>query len=108
MLSHLIHRNLRPPVLTITKCNGLPHFGQIGRGEFLGMETHAELRRESFAHSHRIARVADDGTMLVNYRDGCIKKEQHYVFFRNRLFGVIRIVLKDSRLHVPKVRRHFK
>jgi hypothetical protein len=46
--------------------------------------------------------------MLVHYCDGYIKKEQHYVFFRNRLFGVIRIVLKDSRLHVPKVRRHFK
>ena len=54
MSSHLMHRNFRPPVLTITKCIGLPHFGQIGRGEFLRMGAHAELRRESSAHSHRI------------------------------------------------------
>jgi hypothetical protein len=32
-----MQRNLRPPVLTSTKCIGLRHLGQIGGGVFLGM-----------------------------------------------------------------------
>jgi hypothetical protein len=61
MSSHLIHRNLRPPVLTITKCIGVPQLGQIGRGGFFGMLLTLKTR-ESSAHCHRIA--AEDRPMM--------------------------------------------
>jgi hypothetical protein len=43
--------------------------------------------------------------MLVRYCDGCHQEREHYVFFRNRLFRVFRIVLKNPRFHVSKVRQ---
>jgi hypothetical protein len=89
MSSHLIHRNLRPPVLTITKCIGLPHFGQIGRGEFLGIGAHAESRARVFCSQSSVAGQADDKATLPNYCDGRIKKEWDYVllhrFWGNRI-----------------------
>src|ERR1039458_4419617 len=39
-LTQSMQRNLRPPVLTVIKCIGLRHFGQIGGGKFYGMAAH--------------------------------------------------------------------
>jgi hypothetical protein len=57
------HWNLRPPVLRSKNSMGLRHFGRIGGGVFLGMESSRWIRQEHYrTHSHRL--LPEDGTVI--------------------------------------------